>query len=200
MMSPLEMSGVVMNIGGVWLTARRNMLCWPVGIVGVLVYGYLFWCWKLYGDMALQGVYVVLQAYGWRHWRGNPGAQDARPAPVRSNTRRLVVEIVTTCALSALLAWVMAHRTDDAMPRIDATLTCFSLLAAFWAARRHVENWFLWVMVDGAYTVLFFYRQDTLTAFLYGTFTVLAIYGAVAWRAAARHNAGCTGYRRRAEA
>ncbi|GBQ69302.1 nicotinamide mononucleotide transporter [Ameyamaea chiangmaiensis NBRC 103196] len=183
-MSPLEAGGVVLNIAGVWLTARRNMLCWPVGIVGVVVYAYLFWRWRLYGDMVLQMLYVVVQLYGWYTWRRATKDQPAAVVPVRAKGLRVLAEVGATGALSALLAWLMARYTDDAMPRIDALLTGFSLLASWWAARLHRENWILWVIVDTAYTVLFVYRGDDLTAFLYGTFTLLALYGAAAWRSA----------------
>jgi len=185
MISPLEMSGVALNIGGVWLTARRNMLCWPVGIVGVAVYGVLFWQWKLYGDMALQGLYVATQIYGWWCWRRGTPMQATRPALVRADPRHLTLELLVTAGCSVLLAWVMVRWTNDAMPRADATLTCFSLLATLWAARRHVQNWYLWIAVDTAYTILFVVRHDPMTAFLYGMFTVLAAYGVRAWRTAA---------------
>jgi len=187
-MSPLEMAGVGLNVGGVWLTARRHMLCWPVGIVGVLVYGYLFWQWKLYGDMALQLLYVWLQIYGWVRWRRDLGGKRGRPAPVRANWRRLVPEIVATCGFSVVLAWAMIRWTDDAMPRVDATLTCFSLLATAWAARRHLQSWILWVIVDTAYTVLFWVRGTPLTAVLYAAFTGLAVYGAWSWHAESEKN------------
>lgn len=183
-MSSLEIVGVTLNVTGVWLTARRNMWCWPVGIAGVLVYGYLFWQWRLYGDMGLQALYVVLQAYGWRRWRTAGTADTAGLVPVLGDWHRLIVEIGITIVLSTILAWPMTVCTDDAMPRLDAALTCFSLLAAYWAARRYIQNWPLWIGVDAVYSALFLYRHDTLTAALYGMFTVLAFYGARQWREA----------------
>lgn len=183
-MSPLEIAGVVLNVAGVWLTARRNMWCWPVGIAGVLVYGYLFWLWQLYGDMALQVFYVALQCYGWHRWKDADMAPTGGLVPVRGERRRLIVEITMAGVLSMVLAWFMTIWTNDVMPCLDATLTCFSLLAAYWATRRYIQNWHLWISVDVVYSALFLYRHDTLTAALYGMFTVLAFYGARQWREA----------------
>lgn len=181
-MSPLEIVGVTLNVAGVWLTARRNMWCWPIGIAGVLIYGYLFWQWRLYGDMGLQVFYVALQAYGWRRWRAARTAEAGELVPVLGDWHCLIVEIIMTGVLSMVLAWVMTVWTDDAMPRLDAALTCFSLLAAYWAARRYIQNWPLWISVDVVYSVLFLYRHEALTAALYSMFTVLAFYGARQWR------------------
>nr|WP_199897472.1 nicotinamide riboside transporter PnuC [Acetobacter persici] len=157
-MSPLEIVGVTLNVTGVWLTARRNMWCWPVGIAGVLVYGYLFWQWRLYGDMSLQVLYVALQAYGWHRWRAAGTAEAGGGlVPVLGDRHSLIVEIAVTGVLSMVLAWLMTVWTDDAMPRMDAVLTCFSLLAAYWAARRYIQNWTLWISVDAVYSALFLY-------------------------------------------
>ena len=183
-MSSLEITGVILNISGVWLTARRNIWCWPVGIAGVLVYGYLFRQWRLYGDVGLQAFYVILQAYGWLRWRTAGLAEAGGLVPVLGNRHRLIVEIAMTGVLSMVLAWLMTVWTDDAMPRLDATLTCFSLLAGYWSARRYMQSWSLWVIVDAIYSALFLYRHDALTAALYGMFSGLAVYGARQWRQA----------------
>ncbi|NHO33677.1 nicotinamide riboside transporter PnuC [Acetobacter fallax] len=181
-MSPLEVAAVVINVLGVWLTARRNMLCWPVGIVAVLLYARLFFVWKLYDDMVLQGVYVIVQIYGWKNWTRarseGTGAIQVIPLPSTSLTTGVAAATLSSLALGA----AMAVWTDDPLPWIDATLTCFSLLASFWSARRHIENWYLWIAVDAAYTLVFLYRQNDLTAGLYAMFDALALYGALNWR------------------
>ncbi|NEL42379.1 MAG: nicotinamide mononucleotide transporter, partial [Xanthomonas perforans] len=82
-MSLLESIAVVINLLGVWLTARRIRWCWPVGIVAVTLYAWLFYQWKLYSDMLLQGVYVLTQLYGCWHWqRGTAADTRIRPLPM----------------------------------------------------------------------------------------------------------------------
>lgn len=184
-MSTLEIVAVILNTLGVLFTVRRNVLGWPVGIVGVLLYAVLFYRWKLYDDMALQGVYVLTQFYGWRSWATSEerAGQPISPIPLRIGPALSGLVVTALCA--GALGYLMRVGTDDAFPWSDATLTCFSLLATVWAARRHEATWWLWVVVDTAYGVLFLYRGNMLTAGLYGIFTALAVYGCVTWRQAA---------------
>ncbi|MBN3820619.1 nicotinamide mononucleotide transporter, partial [Paraburkholderia sp. Se-20369] len=67
-MSILEIAGVIVSTLAIWLTAKRRMLCWPVGLASVALYGWIFFDAKLYSDMLLQGAFAVLQVYGWRRW------------------------------------------------------------------------------------------------------------------------------------
>jgi nicotinamide mononucleotide transporter len=78
----------------------------------------------------------------------------------------------------------MARYTDAALPHIDASLTAFSLVAQWWATRRYVWNWVLWIVVDVIYTAVFTYKKLYLTAGLYAVFVFLAVEGLRAWRAA----------------
>ncbi|GBR53753.1 nicotinamide mononucleotide transporter [Neokomagataea thailandica NBRC 106555] len=182
-MSWLEIIGVITNVLGVWLTVRRNMLCWPIGIVGVSVYCYQFLLWKLYSDTALQAFYAVTLLYGWWVWcKDQHSGEQSGLVVTRASYRRFGLEIIFTLASTACVGWVLATFTDDPLPWGDAGLTCFSLLASLWASRRHWESWVLWIVVDTLYAALFFVRHDQLTAWLYVMFTVLAAYGAWQWK------------------
>ncbi|WP_243429703.1 nicotinamide riboside transporter PnuC [Acetobacter sacchari] len=184
-MSPVEEIAVIVSLLGVWLTARRIWWCWPVGLVGVLLYAWLFYGWKLYSDMLLQGAYVVLQLYGWRRWRVRADAETVvGVAPLPTGEARMALGCGVAGAMA--LGWAMRRFTDAALPWMDAGLTSFSLVATLWAARRHRENWVLWIVVDTIYAGMFAYRGFYLTAALYALFVGLAIYGAVAWRGVGR--------------
>ena len=181
-MSPLELLAVVLNILGVWLTARRIHWCWPVGIVAVLLYAWLFYQWKLYSDMLLQGVYVILQGYGW--WRWCQGQLDQDKVHVGPLPWREAAWSLPAGALGALaLGWLMHRHTDAALPWLDATLTAFSLVASFWAARKRIANWGLWIVLDSVYVGVFLYKALYPTAALYAGFVVLAVYGLRLWQA-----------------
>ena len=71
----------------------------------------------------------------------------------------------------------MAHFTDAAVPWLDAGLTSFSLVSQYWTARRWIETWWLWIVVDVIYTGLFLYKELYLTAVLYALFIGLAVRG-----------------------
>ncbi|MBN6152648.1 nicotinamide mononucleotide transporter [Xanthomonas sp. AmX2] len=187
-MSPLELIAVLVNVLGVWLTARRVRWCWPVNVVAVLLYAWLFYQWKLYSDMLLQGVYVVLQGYGWWRWsqgRLDDGRIHVGPLPPREG----LYSLLAGAAGALLLGWLMHRHTDAALPWLDAALSAFSLVASFWAARKRIANWGLWIVLDILYVGVFVYKGLYPTAALYAGFVVLAAYGLRLWQADLRHAA-----------
>ncbi|HEH6434550.1 TPA: nicotinamide mononucleotide transporter [Pseudomonas aeruginosa] len=180
-MSALEIIAVIVNVLGVWLTARRIRWCWPVNVVAVLLYAWIFFSVKLYSDMLLQLVFVVLQFYGW--WQWSKGGSENGKVRVERLPFATAVSSCLVGALGALaLGWAMHTHTDAALPWLDAALTAFSLVASFWAARKYVASWWLWILLDVLYTGVFLYKALYLTAGLYAGFVVLAIYGLLAWR------------------
>ena len=185
-MSTLEIAAVVINIAGVWLTARRQVWCWPVGMVAVLLYAQLFYRSKLYSDMLLQGLFALMQLYGWWQWR-RQGTDQGRVKVARLPVQTALASLGMGLVGSLALGTAMAAFTDAAVPSLDATLTCFSLVASFWAARRYRANWLLWILLDVIYVGLFLYKDLRLTATLYASFVALAVLGWRAWRQPANH-------------
>lgn len=180
-MSPLEITAVLVNVLGVWLTARRTPWCWPVGVVAVLLYVWIFYDVKLYSDMLLQVVFALLQGYGW--WRWKTGRMDngrvlIEPLPINL----AVISLAAGAVISVALGAAMAHFTDASLPWLDAALTGFSLVASYWAARKFIASWWLWIILDVIYTGLYFHKDLPLTAVLYAGFILLAAYGLRAWQ------------------
>lgn len=180
MMSTLEIIAVIVNIAGVWLTARRVRWCWPVGIVAVLLYAWIFRGVKLYSDMLLQLLFVLMLAYGWWQWSRRGDAAHVRVERLPRATA--AASVAAGLAGGLVLGLLMQHYTDATLPWLDALLASFSLVASFWAARRYPANWALWIVLDTAYVGLFYSKQLHLTAALYAGFVVLAAYGLRAWR------------------
>ncbi len=182
-MDPGEIGAAALSALAVWLTAVRHPLCWPAGLVSVLVYAAIFAGARLYSDALLQLVFAVLLAYGWWHWRMSPGADRGRLV-VRAGTRReYALPLVLAAAGAVLLGGAMAHFTDAALPWLDAALTSLSLVAQFWMSRRIRAHWLMWMAVDVAYTGVYWVKALPVTAGLYVLFLVLAAIGWRRWRA-----------------
>lgn len=180
-MSTLEIIAVLFNILGVWLTARRIRWCWPVSVVAVLLYAWIFYQAKLYSDTLLQGIFALLQGYGW--WRWSQGGMALGKVRVgRLPWREAWLGLAGGLLGALLLGSLMSRYTDAAVPWVDSTLTAFSLVASVWAARKYVASWWLWIALDLAYVGLFLFKDLQLTAALYAGFVVLAIYGLRTWR------------------
>jgi len=180
--SPWEMLGAVTGFLSVWLMARQSVWGWPTGIVCVSAYAWVFGQSRLYANMALQFVFLALQAYGWYHWwKGTGAAHDALPV-TRLSGRAAALWAVAGAAASLALGAFMAARTDASNPWPDATLTSYSLVAQWLQARKVFECWVVWILVDVGYVALFLVQRLDLTAVLYAVFLVLCVYALREWR------------------
>ncbi|MFI5097556.1 MAG: nicotinamide riboside transporter PnuC [Candidatus Acidiferrales bacterium] len=185
MMSPLEIVAVLTSVIGIWLTTRRKLSSWPVILVSCVLYALVFRREKLYSDMLLQFVYMVFAVYGWWHWwRGVK--EDGTVRVERLSGRGLAAGVVVGAAGSFVLGFLMARYTDAALPHIDAALTSFSLVAQWWSTRKHIANWWLWIVVDALEIGVFLYKRLYLTSALFAFLIFLAVLGLRAWRQALR--------------
>jgi nicotinamide mononucleotide transporter len=179
--NPFEIVGVITGVLGVWLTTRQKIWCWPVGIVSVACFVAVFFGAKLYGAMALQGVYIVLLAYGWHAWsRGGAGHEALKVTHVRPGLAAALAAVGAVASVTGGL-WLGA-RTDEALPWLDGFTTSFSLVAQWMQARKLLENWLVWVVVDLAYVGMSLSQGLTLTAGLYAVYIGLAALGYRDWR------------------
>lgn len=180
-MSALELFAAALGVLAVWLTVRQNPWCWPIGLVMVLLYSWIFFEVKLYSDMLLQLVYAVLQLYGWWQWTRGGDAHRGREVS-RLSAGGLAFSLALGAVGSLGLGYLMATYTDAAQPWLDAALTAFSLVAQAWMAQKRLECWPLWLVLDVLFVGLFVYKALYLTAGLYALFTLLAVQGWLAWR------------------
>jgi len=185
-MSSIELIAALLSAWGVWLTAKRRPWCWPVGLVSILVYTWVFVDARLYSDALLQLAFAALIVYGWVRWLQNLGADGrVEVAPLRREQALLHIVLGT---LGALALGATMHRwTDAALPWLDAALTAFSLVAQWWQARRHIAAWWLWIVVDVIYVGEYVYKHLMITSVLYAGFIVLAMIGLRNWQQAGRH-------------
>lgn len=180
-LSLFELSAALVSAAGVWLTARRSPWCWPVGLVSVIAYAWIFIDAKLYSDTVLQVIFALLIVYGWHRWsRHLDGSGHVRVAALDARSATLHLAVGTAAALA--LGYAMHRYTDASLPWLDAALTAFSLVAQWWQARRHAAAWWMWIAVDVIYVGEYAYKSLPITAVLYAGFVVLAAFGLRAWR------------------
>jgi nicotinamide mononucleotide transporter len=178
----LELAGTLTTGLGIWLTARRILLCWPVTLAADVLYLVVFFRARLLSDSLLQLFFVAFTLYGWWHWwRGVRQEGEVRVVPLAA--RSMVLAIAVGAAGSVLLG-IAAKSLHAALPYLDATLTSYSLVGSWWQARKHIANWWLWIVVDLVYIGEYVYKDLWLTAVLYAGLVVLAVIGLRDWQRA----------------
>jgi nicotinamide mononucleotide transporter len=180
-MTPIELAATALGLASVWLTARQSLWCWPAGLGMVALYLVIFWEAKLYADMALQGVYIVLQVYGWALWAR--GGEAGGRLPVRGgHATELWGGLALATAVSLAAGASLARLTDGSLPWLDATTASFSLLAQAWMSRKIWQSWLVWIAVDLLSVPMYAAKGLWLTCALYTVFLGLAVMGLRAWQ------------------
>jgi nicotinamide mononucleotide transporter len=183
----LEHVAVACGLGNIYLTVRQNIWCWPVGVVMVSLYIYIFFNTKLYSDAGLNVFFLVMQFYGWYQWTRGP-VEHARSlsAVTRLSRRGWIWTSVGVAAGTTVLGTVMHRYTDAALPYPDAFTTVLSVIAQFLLTRKILENWTLWIVADVVYIGVYTSKSLYWTAALYVVFLILCVQGYREWRATAR--------------
>jgi nicotinamide mononucleotide transporter len=177
-----EIAGFVTTVLGIWLTTKRSLLCWPITLAADIFYLVVFYRAQLLSDALLQIFFLAFTLYGWWHWwRGVQEEGEVRIAPLAIQS--LLIAVAAGIAGSFVLG-ELAKRLHAALPFLDATLTSFSLVASWWGARKHIANWWLWIVVDVVYIGEYLYKNLRATAVLYAILVVLAVLGLRDWRRA----------------
>ena len=180
--SILECLGFVTGVIGVWLTIKQNILCFPIGIVNVAIYAFIFFDPKstLYLNALLQLVYIIVLIYGWKKWKSKTASDEL--AITRTEKRSGFVLLFMGLAASVLLGYITKEHTDARLPYWDAITTSMSLIAQWMVAKKKIENWLLWIIADIIYVGMNIYLSLYLTAILYFIYFVLAIKGYMEWK------------------
>jgi nicotinamide mononucleotide transporter len=179
MPSWLELSANFFYLVSVLLAARNSVHTWPVGLIGCLLFGWLFLNVQLYADVTLQAFFIITSLLGWWGWlNGRAGQISISRTPKSEMMLSILMALIVAFAYGALLY----HFTNAYAPFWDSLVMAFSVLAQLLLMRRKVENWYFWLIVNSIAVPLFYSRELYLTAFIYTLFWLNAWYGLYRWR------------------
>lgn len=172
---------LVLTLGYVGLAIVQSVWCWPSGFLGAGLTLVVCLHARLYGMAVLQLVYMALMVYGWHEWR--QGGEDGGGLRVSRTPLVWAIGLTVTGALSAVaMGLFLNERTDAVLPFWDAGTTAFSLVAQLMTTRKWIENWLVWLVVDGVYVGMFVSQDLFLMASLYLALIVFAAAGFLQWR------------------
>lgn len=171
---------VVVNVA---LVARRDVWNFPVALVAVAIYAWVFAGARLYSDALLQGFFFAANLYGWTNW-ARSRALAGEVVVVRLDAAARAGWLAV--GLAACMAWgMLMHRyTDASYPWWDAGIAIASVAAQLLQARRAIESWWVWIAVDVASMPLYAAKGLWFTCALYGVLLALSVYGLIGWRRA----------------
>jgi nicotinamide mononucleotide transporter len=179
--APLEVIAVVAAIVYLYLAIRQNIWCWLGAAISTAIYVYLFIVARLYMESALNVFYFAMAIYGWHVW--STGRTGDRELPVSVWPLRVhAVAILTIVAVSLASGYALVRYTDAAYPYVDSLTTWGAIWATFLVARKVLENWWYWLVIDVASVAIYWARDLQLTSLLFVVYVLMIPFGLRAWR------------------
>jgi nicotinamide mononucleotide transporter len=192
-MSYIEFFGTVFTIVCVWLTARAKVISWPIGIIGTVLYIFLFYQIRLYSDLIEQVYFLLSGFWGWWVWL-HPKKNQANSrqelkistSTSRENYTNFGIIAIGTAALTYLTThlhvWLPDYFTaPTTYPLLDAFTTVLSFVAQWLLVRKKIESWVLWLVVDAIAVWLYWVKGVKFISIEYVLFFFIASYGLLSW-------------------
>lgn len=179
-----EIVAVIFSIIYVTLAAQKNIWCWFFAAISVILYIYICWNAKLYAETALQIFYLFMAAYGYHNWRKS--RENSTIKEWRAKKHLFIILIGSICTF--FVGFYFTTYSQAEMPIIDSLTTVFSIIATYMVAKKILENWLYWIIINLISIYLYFNRDLHLTSILFIIYTIIAIFGYFSWIKKSREN------------
>ena len=176
----LESTAVIFAILYLILAVKQNILCWIAGIISSVLYFFIMQKAGLYMEAYLQVFYVVMGIYGWSQWSASNASNPSFIVNTWSKYQHMIT-ISIILVLSLLSGFLLERYTDAALPFLDALVSWGAVVATYMVAKKLLENWIYWFVIDATSIFLFIERGLWLSAVLFATYLVIIFFGYQSW-------------------
>jgi len=176
----IELIGSALGIAYVLLASKQNIWCWILGIISCALYIIVFFTARLYGDMSLQFLYLLMGIYGWVLWHKK--AYSTQQNKVKSISLNIFIALFIVIVLLTISFGFMLSFTDNPIPYIDGFTTALGITATWMTAKKYIENWLLWIFANTFCVGVYYYRLLHPTAIFYFIMAILAYRGYLIWK------------------
>jgi nicotinamide mononucleotide transporter len=133
--------------------------------------------------MSLQVYYVFVSIYGWYHWQyGSKSKKEDDLKISKTNIKTAFYLFIITGLLFVFIAYILVNFTDSTVPYWDSFTTAASFVATWMLARKMIEHWIIWIIVDAISLGLYLYKGLYPTVILFAVYTLLAVFGYIEWK------------------
>ncbi|MBR2455659.1 MAG: nicotinamide mononucleotide transporter [Bacteroidaceae bacterium] len=179
----LEIIGTLIGLVYLWLEYRASIYLWIASIIMPAVYLFVYYDAGLYADFGINIYYLLAAVYGWWVWKyGNKEKQGEELPITRMPRGKWKMAAAMYLVFQLLIAWILIRYTDSNVPWCDAFTTALSMVAMWMLARKYLEQWLVWIVVDVVSVALYLYKGLFFTAGLYALYAIIAVYGYWNWK------------------
>ena len=186
-LSGWEVLASLLGIGYVILAARESQWCWPLAFVSTLIYTLLFWDGNLPMQAIMNFYYMAMAVYGYLLWQRHGNSEDNLAISSWSWSQQSVF-IIGGTIISLIVGYYLDQQLNTQSPYLDAGVTVFSIINTWLMARKVLQNWLYWIIIDAAAIVLYAQNGYYATIVMYSVYLILAVIGFISWRKLASLN------------
>ncbi len=185
----LEAAGLLFGLLAVYFLIKESILTWPSGIIYVLISFVIFWQQQLYGDFLLHVFFLLLNIYGWYFWAKGTEKGEEKVLISRLNIKLnffyasiSIIGVIVFGYFLSNIHLVFTNLQPASVPYWDATTTSLSIVGMWLTAKKKIENWVYWLIVDILAAGIYVYKGIYFYALLYFIYVGMAILGFIEWR------------------
>lgn len=179
----LEIIAVLFGFLSVWFSKQNNILVFPTGMLSTMIFVYLLLKWGLLGDMMINAYYFIMSIFGWYIWTRKIDAIHVTPiSRTTLKDNKICVFLFFAALLFVFVVYTAFDKWAPWVAYIDTLTTAIFFVAMWLMAKRKIENWIFWIVGDLISIPLYFYKGLTFTSLQYLGFTIIAIFGYLAWK------------------
>ena len=179
----MEITAVFFGFASVWYSKQNNILVFPTGLISTSIFVYLLFKWQLLGDMMINGYYFIMSIYGWYVWTRKVDTENVTPiSRVTKREQKFGIVIFVSTLVLVYEVYQFFEMWTNWVAYVDTLTTALFFVGMWLMAKRKIENWYFWIIADIISVPLYLYKGLVFTSIQYFGFTILAIYGFLAWK------------------
>jgi len=179
----MEITAVFFGFASVWYSKQNNILVFPTGLISTSIFVYLLFKWQLLGDMMINGYYFIMSIYGWYVWTRKVDTENVTPiSRVTKREQKFGIVIFVSTLVLVYEVYQFFEMWTNWLAYVDTLTTALFFVGMWLMAKRKIENWYFWIIADIISVPLYLYKGLTFTSIQYFGFTILAIFGFLAWK------------------
>ena len=180
--NPIELIGFCFTVVSIWLNTQQNPWGWGVGILGIGCYLYLSFSVGLWGSFLLNIYFLIISIYGWYWWKLGKGKEKFLPITYCTLRELGLLFILAIFLCMAIVGLIHSYQSATPIQYWDAEATAFSLIGQWLLARKKMENWLVWLLVNVQFVFIYYYQNLFITSLLYIILFILALRGWSQWK------------------
>ncbi len=186
----IEIIGTLIGLIYLWQEYHASINLWITSIIMPAIYLFIYYDAGLYADFGINIYYLLIAVYGWVSWKygfklfknTNEAIEEKELAISHIPAKKGIWLSLLFCLIWILIAWILITFTDSNVPCSDAFTTALSIVGMYMLARKYIEQWMVWIIVDIVCVGLYIYKELYFTSALYAVYAIIAIFGYHKWK------------------